>query len=64
MELKYDLGWGNRTLKFASNTFLQNADKSATEITQSLSDTNIYEKSEDPDFEQKSALKEHCSDTF
>lgn len=64
MELKYDLGWGIRTPLAAPDTLLHNADKSATEIAQSLADKDTYEISENADFEQKLTVPEHSSDTF
>lgn len=46
------------------DTLLQNTDKSATEIAQSLANTDTYENSQNTDFEQKLTVSEHSSDTF
>ena len=48
----------------APDTLLQNTDKSATEIAQSLANTNTYENLESAYFEQKLTVPEHSSDTF
>ncbi|MEJ2648637.1 MAG: hypothetical protein P8016_09550 [Sedimentisphaerales bacterium] len=57
-------GGGIRIPLDAPNTLLQNTDKSATEIAQSLEYTGAYEKPQTTDFEQKLTLPEHASDTF
>jgi hypothetical protein len=48
----------------APDTLLQNADKSATEITQPLANTDTYEIPQDTDFEQKFTVPKHSLDTF
>jgi hypothetical protein len=57
-------GGGIRTPLDAQDILLQNADKSATEITQTLANTDTYETPQDTDFEQLLTVPEHSSDTF
>jgi hypothetical protein len=48
----------------APDTLLQKANKCATEIAQSLANTDTYENLQNVNFEQKLALPEHCLDTI
>lgn len=48
----------------APDTLLQNTNINATEIAQSLANTDTYEKPQSTDFEQLLTLPELSSDTF
>jgi hypothetical protein len=57
-------GGGIRTPSSTPDTLLQKPDKSATEIAQSLANTDTYKKSQSADFEQNLTVPEHSSDTI
>jgi hypothetical protein len=57
-------GGGIRTPLDNPDRLLHKPDKNATNPTQVLANTGIYEISQNSDFEQKLTLAEHLSDTF
>lgn len=57
-------GGGIRTPLDTPDTLLQNGNKSAIEMAQSLVDINTYEDPQNPDFKQKLTVPERSSDTF
>ncbi len=57
-------GGGSRTPSDTPNTLLHKANKSSTETTQLLANTDTYDLAQNTDFEQKLTVHKHCLDTL